>query len=59
LVILWDWVEMNKHKAFEYYLKSAEMSNSIGIFKTAICYYYRIGVEKNYDKFEEWIKKYV
>jgi hypothetical protein len=33
------------------------MDNSIGIFKTAICYYYGIGVEKSYSKFDEWIKK--
>jgi TPR repeat protein len=50
-------VEMNKRKAFEHYLKSAEMDNSIGIFKTAICYYYGIEVEKSNSKFNEWIRK--
>jgi TPR repeat protein len=48
---------MNKYKAFVHYLKSAEMDHSIGIFKTAICYYYSIGVEESYSKYKEWIEK--
>ena len=47
----------NKREAFEHYLKSAEMKNSNGVFKTAICYYYGIGVEKDINKYLEWIKK--
>ncbi|RIB10890.1 hypothetical protein C2G38_2104959, partial [Gigaspora rosea] len=47
-------VEIDKHKAFTYYLKSAEAGNSMGIWKTAWCYYYGIGVEKNDDKWWEW-----
>ncbi|RIB19886.1 kinase-like domain-containing protein [Gigaspora rosea] len=50
-------VEIDKYKAFSYYLKSAEAGNSMGIWKTAWCYYYGIGVEKNDDKFRKWIKK--
>ena len=48
---------MNKCKAVEHYLKSAEIDNSIGIFKTAICYYYGIVVEESYNKYREWIVK--
>ncbi|RIB07424.1 kinase-like domain-containing protein [Gigaspora rosea] len=40
-------VEIDKHKAFTYYLKSAEAGNSMEIWKTVWCYYYGIGVEKN------------
>ncbi|RIB29727.1 kinase-like domain-containing protein [Gigaspora rosea] len=50
-------VEIDKHKAFTYYLKSAEADNSMGIWKTVWCYYYGIGVEKNDDKWWEWYKK--
>ena len=50
-------VKIDRQQAFKYYLKSAEMGNSIGIFKTAICYYYGIGVEESYSKYREWIVK--
>ena len=50
-------VKIDKHKAFTYYLKSAEAGNSMGIFKTAISYKFGIGVEENNDKFREWIEK--
>ncbi|RIB24790.1 kinase-like domain-containing protein [Gigaspora rosea] len=49
-------VELDKHKAFTHYLKSAVAGNSMGIFKVAICYRYRVGVEKNEVKFYDWIK---
>ncbi|RIB18023.1 kinase-like domain-containing protein [Gigaspora rosea] len=50
-------VEIDKHKAFTYYLKSAKAGNSMGIWKSAWCFYYGIGVEKNSNKWEEWIQK--
>ncbi|RIB07457.1 kinase-like domain-containing protein [Gigaspora rosea] len=51
-------VEIDKHKAFTYYLKSAEAGNSMGIWKTAWCYYYGIGAKKNLRKWREWIDKW-
>ncbi|KAF0333013.1 SEL1 protein [Gigaspora margarita] len=50
-------VELDKHKAFMYYLKSAEAGCSMGIFKVAICYKYGVGVENNEEKFRDWILK--
>ena len=50
-------VEIDKHKAFTYYLQSAESGNQMGIRKTAICYYYGIGIEENYDKQKKWREK--
>ena len=42
--------EINKDKAFTYYLKSAEAGNSMEIWKTAWSYCYGIGVEGNWSK---------
>ncbi|RIB26908.1 kinase-like domain-containing protein [Gigaspora rosea] len=50
-------VEIDKYKAFKYYLKSAEAGNSMGIWKTAWCYCYGIGVEKNSNEWWKWIQK--
>ncbi|RIB22195.1 kinase-like domain-containing protein [Gigaspora rosea] len=51
-------VEIDKHKAFTYYLKSVEADNSMGIWKTAWCYYYGIGVEKNRNEWRKWFQKF-
>ena len=48
---------MDKQKAFEYYLKSAKIGNVNGIFKTTICYYYGIGMEKDQKEYYNWFKK--
>lgn len=52
-------IEIDKYEAFIHYQKSAKAGNSMGIWKTALCYKYGIGVAKDYDKFDYWIKKYV
>lgn len=51
--------KVDKCKAFEYYWKSAEAGCSIGIFKIAFCYRYGIGVAEYYNKFKDWLKKYI
>ncbi|RIB20397.1 hypothetical protein C2G38_2179384 [Gigaspora rosea] len=59
-------VEKDENKAFIHYQKSANMNNSNGmyqadnsirIWKTAFCYFYGIGIEKD-DKFWKWYKNY-
>ena len=50
-------VEIDMHKAFMYYLRSAEAGNSMGIRKTAVCYKYGLGVEKSEAICEYWRRK--
>ncbi|KAF0479087.1 NACHT domain-containing protein [Gigaspora margarita] len=50
-------VEIDKCKAFTYYLKAAEAGNFMGIWETSICYKYGIGIEQNINKYNEWIEK--
>ncbi|RIB16825.1 kinase-like domain-containing protein [Gigaspora rosea] len=50
-------VEKDEKKAFEYYIKAAELGNSDAMQNVGICYYYGIGVEINYQKSFEYCKR--
>ena len=42
-------------KAFELFLKAAEMNHAESQFMTGCCYYYGTGVAKDKEKGEYWI----
>ncbi|RIB00316.1 hypothetical protein C2G38_2234770, partial [Gigaspora rosea] len=50
-------VEKDEKKAFEYYMKAAELGNPTAMQDVSLCYYYGIGVEINYQKSFEYCKK--
>ncbi|RIB05600.1 hypothetical protein C2G38_2047481, partial [Gigaspora rosea] len=50
-------VEKDEKKAFEYYIKAAELGNSDAMNDLFLCYYYGIGVERNYQKSFEYCKR--
>ncbi|KAF0486653.1 SEL1 protein [Gigaspora margarita] len=50
-------VEKDEKKAFEYYMKAAELGNSDAMQNVSNCYYYGNGVERNYQKSFEYCKR--
>ncbi|RIB25227.1 hypothetical protein C2G38_2013067, partial [Gigaspora rosea] len=50
-------VEKDEKKAFEYYMKAAELGNSNAMQCVSSCYRYRAGVERNYQKSFEYCKR--
>ncbi|RIB22159.1 kinase-like domain-containing protein [Gigaspora rosea] len=50
-------VEKDEKKAFEYYMKAAELGNPTAMNNVSLCYYYGTGVEINYQKSFEYCKR--
>lgn len=49
--------EGNEEKAFEYYMKAAEMDYAIAYYNVAAAYLNGNGVKRDFDKAFEWFKK--
>ncbi|RIB22156.1 hypothetical protein C2G38_2174668 [Gigaspora rosea] len=50
-------VEKDEKKAFEHYMKAAELGSSAAMQHVSLCYYYGIGVGINYQKSFEYCKR--
>lgn len=52
-----DGVEMNKEKAFQYYLKAAQLGSNEGMAEVGLCYLKGEGVDKNDSLAFEWLSR--